>query len=104
MRSPLDIDNNAFSQFLFDNADFKTQTLDGHNSFHAMDGIHCITPRDAIASDQNIQRLNKIPSAKVVGSVGSIALKMFEKRNNTGLKIIKIQNLDTVQCGFIVVI
>jgi hypothetical protein len=55
MRPPLDIDDKSFSQFVFDNADFNTQALDGHNTFHAMGGIHCITPRNAIAPDQSIQ-------------------------------------------------
>ncbi|GBN05256.1 hypothetical protein AVEN_116386-1 [Araneus ventricosus] len=75
MRSPLHIDDKAFSQFVFDNADFNKQTLDGHNTFHAMGGIHCITIRNAIARDQNIQQLKQMPSAKVVGSFGIIALE-----------------------------
>ncbi|GBN79879.1 hypothetical protein AVEN_204926-1 [Araneus ventricosus] len=96
MRSPLHIDDNAFSQFDFDNADFNTQTLDGHNTFHAMSGIHCLTPRNAIAPDQNIQLLKQMPSAKVVDSFGTIALKTFVKKNDTGLKTIKIQNLGNI--------
>jgi hypothetical protein len=97
MRSPLDIDDKSFSQFVFDNADFNTQALDGHNTFHAMGGIHCITPRNAIAPDQSIQWLKQMPSAKVVGSFGTIALKTFTKRNDTGLKTIKIQNLGSIR-------
>lgn len=31
MRPPLGIDECAFSQFVFDNADFNTRTLDGYN-------------------------------------------------------------------------
>lgn len=60
MHSPLEIYDDAFSQFVFDNADFNTQTLDGH-TFHAMGGIHCIIPRDANAPAQNIKRLNQMP-------------------------------------------
>ncbi|GBN14973.1 hypothetical protein AVEN_66504-1 [Araneus ventricosus] len=97
MRSPLHIDDNAFSQFVFDKADFNTQSLDGHNTFHAMGGIHCITPRNAIAPDQNIQRLKQMPSAKVVGSFGTIALKTFVNKNDTGLKTKKIQILGSIR-------
>lgn len=97
MRPPLNIDDSAFSQFVFDNADFNTQTLDGHNTFHAMGGIHCVTPRNAIAPDQNIERLKQMPSAKVVGSFGTIALKTFMKKNNMGLQTIKIQNLGSIR-------
>ncbi|GBP59015.1 hypothetical protein EVAR_15016_1 [Eumeta japonica] len=72
MRSPLNIDVQSFSQFVFDNADFNTQTLDGHNTFHAI-------------------------GAKVVGSFGAIELKTFTKKNDTGLKTIKIQNLGSIR-------
>lgn len=80
MRAPLSIDDNAFSQFVFDNADFNTLTLDGNDTFHAMGGIHCVTPKTAIAPDQIIPRLKQMPSSKVVGSFGNIALKTFVKK------------------------
>jgi len=35
MQSPLEIDEKAFPQFIFNNADFNTQTLNGFNTFHA---------------------------------------------------------------------
>ncbi|GBP77915.1 hypothetical protein EVAR_89569_1 [Eumeta japonica] len=73
--------------FVFDNADFNMQTLDG---------IHCITPKSAIAPDQNIERLKLMPSAKVVDTFGAIELKTFTKKNDTGLKTIKIQDLDSI--------
>ena len=34
----------CFTQFVFDNADFNVATLTGHNTFHAMGGIACVTP------------------------------------------------------------
>ncbi|KAK9882608.1 hypothetical protein WA026_022237 [Henosepilachna vigintioctopunctata] len=66
MRPALTIEQNSFSQFVFDNADFNTNTLDGLSTFHAMRGIHCVTPKTAIAPDQVIPRLLRMPSAKVV--------------------------------------
>ena len=33
----------GFTQFLFDNADLNVATLTGHNTFHAMGGIACVT-------------------------------------------------------------
>ncbi|GBM96649.1 hypothetical protein AVEN_240961-1 [Araneus ventricosus] len=62
-----------------------------------MDVIHCITPRNTIAPDQNTQRLKQMPSAKVVGSFGTIALKTFVKKHDTGLKTIKIPNLGSIR-------
>ncbi|GBM61023.1 hypothetical protein AVEN_73732-1 [Araneus ventricosus] len=38
-----------------------------------------------------------MPSAKVVDSFGTIALKTFVKKNDTGLKTIKIQNLGSIR-------
>lgn len=48
------ISPSAFMQFIFDNADFNINILDGHNTFHAMGGIHYVTPSTAI--DVQIQR------------------------------------------------
>lgn len=93
MRSPLSIDS-SFSQFIFDNADFNTQTIDGHNTFHAMGGIHCISPANAVTSDQPIARVLKKPSADLLGKFGTIKLQSFEKRDPEKSAKIKIEDLD----------
>lgn len=36
-----DILPDSFTQFVFDNADFNVNTLDGLHTFHSMDGIQC---------------------------------------------------------------
>ncbi|GBP57162.1 hypothetical protein EVAR_37841_1 [Eumeta japonica] len=104
MRSLLNIDDQSFSQFVFDNADFNTQTLDGHNTFHVMGDIHCITSKSAIAPDQNIERLKQMPSAKVTGSFGATELKTFTKKNDTGLKTIQIQNLGSIRAVSVIIL
>ena len=38
------ISDEAFIQYVFDNADVNVRTLDGLNTFHAMGGIQCIAP------------------------------------------------------------
>lgn len=43
MRISIAIEPDAFVQFIYDNADFNTKTLDGLNTFHAMGGIQCVT-------------------------------------------------------------
>jgi len=40
----LSYDLSGFTQFVFDNADFNVATLTGHNTFHSMGGIACVTP------------------------------------------------------------
>lgn len=79
MRPGITIEPDAFSQFVFDNADFNTSTLDGLNTFHAMGGIHCVTPKTAITPDQIIPRISRMPSAKVVGQYGAIPMQVFQK-------------------------
>lgn len=47
--SQLNIDEKGFFQFVFDNADINVCTLDGLNTFHALGGIKCITPRKSVS-------------------------------------------------------
>lgn len=72
MRPPLQIDQTAFHQFVHDNADFNTRTLDGYNTFHAMGGIHLITPKNAIALDQRSVRVKKPIPAPLIGEMGAV--------------------------------
>jgi hypothetical protein len=98
MRPGIFIDpSKSFSQFVFDNADFKTNTLDGLNTFHAMGGIHCVTPKSAIAPDQVIPRLTRVPSADVIGKYGSIPIHTFQRnKESSGLKDVKILDLESI--------
>lgn len=49
------IQPNAFSQFVFDNADFNTNTLDGLRTFHAMGGMVLNDSDDENQEDNAIQ-------------------------------------------------
>lgn len=42
------VNQNSFSQFVFDNADFNINTIDGYNTFHTMGGIQCVVPKNSI--------------------------------------------------------
>lgn len=44
----------AYLQCIFDNADHNTATIDGRNTFHAMGGIMCVTPADAVSSEKKL--------------------------------------------------
>ena len=39
------VQGNAHLQYVFDNAEYNLHTLDGHGTFHAMNGIVCVTPK-----------------------------------------------------------
>ncbi|KAG5880069.1 hypothetical protein JTB14_034700 [Gonioctena quinquepunctata] len=87
----------GFIQFIYDNADFNTQTIYGCNTFHVMGGMYTVGPASAVPPDATIARLTKIPSAaEVVGRFGHLTLKHFEaKQGGDGLKEIKIQDLSS---------
>ncbi|KYM95812.1 hypothetical protein ALC62_13539 [Cyphomyrmex costatus] len=88
------ISGDKFVQFIFDNADHNVNTLDGHNTFHAMGGIMAVTPWQAFSSCKTIQRLNKIPSAEDIGKFGFIGLKQYERKGSAGLQSVVVENPD----------
>ena len=54
----------GFTQMVFDNADHNIATLTGHDTFHSMGGIACVTPPGE--HQQNvIRRAINVPSASV---------------------------------------
>lgn len=60
----VDIEDESFSQFIFDNADFNINNIDGCNTFHAMGGIQCITPKSAVTIDMKLPVKTKSVGAK----------------------------------------
>ncbi|XP_031335335.1 uncharacterized protein LOC116165167 isoform X2 [Photinus pyralis] len=82
----------ALSQFVYDNADFNIGTIDGHNTFHSMGGIICVTPKSAVVSSPHIDRLKDLPSAETIGCLGTLPVKVFEK-TGPGLAAIQINPL-----------
>lgn len=70
---------NSFSQFVFDNADFNACTTDRVNSFHAMDGIKCITPSTSVErSGSGFPRLTKMPTSLETGKLGIIPFETLQ--------------------------
>lgn len=88
------ISDNCFMQFVFDNADHNTNTLDGRNTFHVMGGIMCVTPLSAVSCKKTIKRLSKIPSENSIKQVGLIRKKTFERGISQGLKNVIILDLN----------
>lgn len=80
-------------QYVFDNADHNTCTIDGKNTFHSMGGIAIATPASGVMTKQEIPRLNKIPISVEIGSHSFTELKIFEKQHSTGLKSIIIEDV-----------
>ncbi|KAG5870423.1 hypothetical protein JTB14_024068 [Gonioctena quinquepunctata] len=86
----------GFIQFIYDNADFNTQTIDGYSTFHVMGGMYTVGPASAVPPDATIARSTKIPAAEVVGRFGHLTLKHFEaKQGGDGFKEIKTQDMSS---------
>ena len=89
--------SDLFTQFVYDHADVNICTIDGFNTFHSMGGIQCLTPSPTDSSShQPIKRLEKSPPASTVGQFGYIRIKIYERKDNTGLMNIKVQDLSNI--------
>ena len=83
---------NGFAQFVFDNADFNISTLTGHNTFHAMGGIACVTPPGTV-DESPIKHTVKSPSAELLGTFGRIPIKRYSKPAVPGLQSVTVEPL-----------
>lgn len=81
-----------FNQFVFDNVDHQTCSLNGYDTLHAMAGIQCITPPYSELFQNKIPRIQKIPSSSEVGKYGRVELLTFN-RVGPGLASVNVENL-----------
>lgn len=87
----------AFSQFIFDYADFNINTLDGHGTFHTMGGIHCVSPYNATERDRRILRAPHTNTATLIGQYGVIPIKRYEKLDVHDKQPLITNNLDSIR-------
>lgn len=69
------IPDDCFFQFVFDNADINTRTIDGHGTFHSMGGLMCVTPSPPI-DVYHVPRPKTRIQASDIGHFGSIPVKV----------------------------
>ena len=75
---------NGFSQFIFDNADFNVSTISGHDTFHTLGGIACVTP--GLTSPRvTLKRFTQVPRSGDIGKFGEIPILTFKKPQKAGL-------------------
>ncbi|GBM11001.1 hypothetical protein AVEN_1336-1 [Araneus ventricosus] len=48
MSTSSEVQDNGFSQFVFNNADHNTSTVDGHGTYHVMGGMQCVSASSAV--------------------------------------------------------
>lgn len=46
-----EVHEEGFVQFVFDNADHNTRTVDGHGTFHVLGGVQCVTPASTVQTE-----------------------------------------------------
>ena len=85
LESEPNYDLSKFTQFVFDNADINIATLTGHDTFHSMGGIACITPPGE-TRQQNLKRPKNIPDTELTGKFGQIEVEEYHKPAESGLK------------------
>lgn len=83
------IEEGNFFQFVFDNIDINLRTLDGKDTFHALGGIQCVTPKTAVTSDV------RVPRVKTYDFEGTfnVPVIQYAKRAKSGLKSLTIDNI-----------
>ncbi|XP_063235988.1 uncharacterized protein LOC134538524 [Bacillus rossius redtenbacheri] len=87
------VNEEAFIQYVFDNADINIRTLDGLNTFHAMGGIQCITPSASVETHIQVER---ITSGKF--NKECIRLCSYPKRNSRcGFKAIILKDFNELK-------
>ncbi|KAJ8884963.1 hypothetical protein PR048_011159 [Dryococelus australis] len=71
----------------FDNANFNTKTMTGHNTFHSMGGVRCSTPALQI-SLHSIPRLPHLTAAVVTTGKSHINICWYKKLPKSGLNVV----------------
>jgi len=80
----------GYVQFVFDNADYNVHTLDGHNTFHVMGGIVCVTPKSSLQVEENVPRSNF--TAHDIENQGLFPLKAYRAPSTSGYSKIFAKN------------
>jgi len=86
--SPFPTNDDAFVQFVFDNADHNVKSLDGHGTFHSMGSIKCVTPRPERDDSVIITRLQKNLGPAAIGRFGYVPHHQYTDDPKKGLALI----------------
>ncbi|GBM42127.1 hypothetical protein AVEN_99051-1 [Araneus ventricosus] len=88
-----EVQNNGFAQFVFDNADYNTRTVDGYGTFHVMGVVQCVTPASSVQTSSCIPRQKIIPTANIGGKFGFIPIVIHDWLKNHGLNLLVMEDV-----------
>lgn len=94
-KAPAYIDNSAYIQFVFDNADYNVATLDGHRTFHAMGGIVCATPANTVHVNTPVPRTGSVSSA-TLGTYGQTKVEIYRRPPTRGYSLMIAEDVRTL--------
>lgn len=89
----------SFLQFVFDNADFDVNTLDGKNTFHSMGGIQIVTPENCFPKRERVKRFKKRLTRPELDLIEKIPFHIYENIYPAGYKSIEIENFAVPEFG-----
>ena len=87
------ITSGVFAQWVFDNADYNVNTIDGKNTFHSMGGIQITTPINCYAKKTDIPRLKNRATSNQISGIDKIPYEKFENIHSSGLSKIVFKKL-----------
>ncbi|KYN21448.1 hypothetical protein ALC57_06174 [Trachymyrmex cornetzi] len=90
----LRLKNGAFVQYVNDNADFDTNTIDGKNTFHNLGRIEIITPASSIEEKRPVPRLHYLPPANSFVDDGTIPVLPYPHAKKSGLQKVIVKIID----------
>lgn len=93
------ITEETFVQFVYDNTDHNTSTLDGKRTFHCLGGIACYTPESGISYEGGSKKLKKMPTASELASEKTIPIIPYGAFNSTALDTVVFVNVNKLQLG-----
>lgn len=84
-----------FAQYVFDNADFDINTIDGKNTFNCMGGIEVVAPKHLIPPIESLPRLTALLTAPKMAPLSDIPIVLYERADqiDSSMQQITIQTI-----------
>ena len=96
----LTLSTDCLIQFVFDNADFNINSLDGKGTFHSMGGIMCVTPGRSLKFDASVARPAEIKKALTLAQINKVNLLTYCSQTSKGLNSVKIRDVQELRNNF----
>ncbi|KAE8752846.1 hypothetical protein FOCC_FOCC000584, partial [Frankliniella occidentalis] len=93
IHSKLNVDGEAYIQFVFDNFDFNTDTVDGHSTVHSMGGMVFVTPKTGVPPRGPLPRLTSETRRISLSQFGVIPVESYSRPHIQGFGQISVADM-----------